>query len=101
MDDTLATCDSDVARDWSKSAPEIIQCEAQEEEASDIETSEEFPKKKCTLSRAVDIVQELKSFISDYGSSGMYTSVMDIEESLVEMVMSSKTKQTSIKDFFH
>ena len=63
-------------------------------DSSDTEPIEEKPK-KCTLSRAVEIIEELKGFVSKNGSAGTYSSLMDFEGSLVEMVLANKPKQGS------
>ena len=96
MDKPVSTCDS--STNWERSADEILQ-EGTTDLSSEESEDEEIPHHIPSTSEAQEMVEKLMAFATDRGDENMLTSLVKVEELLIQR-KGRVQKQMAITDFF-
>lgn len=104
IDKALLTCNVD-QRDWDQSAADLLKedqlsdaDDADNEDAASI--AEPEPESKITVNDAQEHLAALKKFALQMGRSDILDSIMDIDQTILKMKVSTMVTQTKINDFF-
>ena len=96
VDKAVSTCDS--STNWERSADEILQ-EGTTDLSSEESEDEEIPHHLPSTSEAQEMVEKLMAFATDRGDENMLTSLVKVEELLIQR-KGRVQKQMAITDFF-